>query len=305
MRAAAFGSGLPRAVGARQDRPSAQVEAVAFDLDGVVWRGFDPIPHVREVIGQIRAAGLRVCFLSNYANRERSHLCRRLADIGIPAEVPDVFTSSFLAARHLHATRAGEHQYVTIEDGDTLARELRSFGMSAQALSSYTPRAPESPCSVVVGYTEDFGYQDAAMLLRVSEHVDGLYATARDRWYAAQTGRLPASGWIVAAAEEILAQRAVTLGKPNALALRTVADALGVPVARILMVGDSAESDVGAARNAGAVSCLFREPGATGDRPSVSEPRADHVVTDLREVLRLLRPARDPACAPPLGRGRG
>ncbi|MET7989166.1 HAD family hydrolase [Streptomyces sp. NPDC005281] len=264
-----------------------RIDAVAFDLDGVVWRGFTAVPHAGEVIERIRTAGLRVCFLSNYANKKRSYLCERLADIGIPADPPDVFTSSFLAALHVGSLAVDEREYVTVEDGRTLAEEFRAFGMTAQPLPTYQRHSKSPPCAVVVGYTESFGYEDAARLLRISDHVDGLYATARDRWYAAREGPLPASGWIVAAVEEILSHRALTLGKPNALALRTVADSLSVPVGRILMVGDSAESDVGAARNAGAYSCLFQDPRAV--TPVLAgAPRADFEVSDLREITRFL-----------------
>ncbi|WP_159050218.1 HAD family hydrolase [Streptomyces sp. MMG1533] len=263
-----------------------RVDAVAFDLDGVVWRSFEPIPHIGEVIKRIRAAGLKVCFLSNYANRDRGFLCDRLADIGIPSEREDMFTSSFLAALHLRSTQSHRRHYVTVEDGSALAEEFRSFGMPVETLAS-APASEDSPCAVVVGYSESFGYQDVARLLRISGRVEGLYATARDRWYGARSGPLPASGWIVAAAEEVLARRAVTLGKPNALALQTVANFISVPVGRILMVGDSVESDVTAARNSGAISCLFRDQAA----PAMTLPagaRADCEVTDLREIVSLL-----------------
>lgn len=264
-----------------------RVDAVVFDLDGVVWRGFVAVPHAGEVIERIRAAGLRVCFLSNYANRKRSYLCERLADIGIPADLPDVFTSSFLAALHVGSLATDRREYVTVEDGRTLAEEFRAFGIAAEPLPTYRRHSESPPCAVVVGYTESFGYKDVAQLLAISDHVDGLYATARDRWYAASEGPLPASGWIVAAAEEILNHRALTLGKPNALALHTVADSLSVPVGRILMVGDSAESDVGAARNAGTYSCLFQDPRAAAPVPA-GAPRADFEVSDLRELTRFL-----------------
>ncbi|MFJ2398667.1 HAD family hydrolase [Streptomyces sp. NPDC087843] len=264
-----------------------RIDAVVFDLDGVVWRGFVAVPYAGEVIERIRAAGLRVCFLSNYANRKRSYLCERLADIGIPADLPDVFTSSFLAALHVGSLAVGQREYVTVEDGRTLAEEFRAFGMTAEPLPTYRRHSESPPCAVVVGYTESFGYQDVARLLNISGYVDGLYATARDRWYAASEGPLPASGWIVAAAEEILNHQALTLGKPNALALCTVADSLSVPVGRILMVGDSAESDVGAAKNAGAYSCLFQDRDAAAPA-SAGAPRADFEVSDLRELTRLL-----------------
>ncbi|MFF5897036.1 HAD-IIA family hydrolase [Streptomyces argenteolus] len=264
-----------------------RIDAVAFDLDGVVWRNFVPVPHISDVIKKLRKSGLKVCFLSNYANRDREFLCNRLADIDIKATREEMFTSSFLAALHIRSAQDRPHHCVTVEDGSALAEEFRSFGMPAYELRS-SDVLPETPCTVVIGYSESFGYADVTRLLHISGTVDGLYATARDRWYGALHGPLPASGWVVAAAEEVLARRAVTLGKPNALALRTVARSLDVPVGRILMVGDSVESDVTAARNSGAVSCLFRDAALPTPMLTADAPLPDCEVADLRELTLLL-----------------
>jgi HAD superfamily hydrolase (TIGR01450 family) len=264
------------------------IAVVAFDLDGVVWRDFVEIPYAREVIDHLREFGLTVCFVSNYSNRSREYLCERLADIGISACSTEMFTAATLATVHLRSTETGQRNYVTIEDGDALASEFESFGMSAVPLSNYDGDSGSDPCAVVVGYGRKFGYADVARLLRISDRVEGLFATGRDRWYGSSEGPVPASGWIVAATEEILDRRAITLGKPNPLALRTVARSLGIPVGRVLMVGDSVQADVAAASNAGAISCLFRDSAQRSSATINNGPVADYEITDLRELVHLL-----------------
>jgi glycerol 3-phosphatase-2 len=39
--------------------------AIVCDLDGVVWRGDDPIPGSAAAIGELREAGYRVGFVTN------------------------------------------------------------------------------------------------------------------------------------------------------------------------------------------------------------------------------------------------
>jgi ribonucleotide monophosphatase NagD (HAD superfamily) len=94
---------------------------------------------------------------------------------------------------------------------------------------------------------------------------------------------------VVAAIEEILDSKVITLGKPNEIALQTVADRLSVDVGAILMVGDSLRADIAAAANAGAVSCHFDDPGISSSYRALNDgPTPNHVVRDLGEVRTLL-----------------
>ena len=50
------------------DVPDVAAGVVGVDLDGVLWRGSEPIPGSAEGVARLRDAGLTVAFLTNNAN---------------------------------------------------------------------------------------------------------------------------------------------------------------------------------------------------------------------------------------------
>src|SRR5437660_1769630 len=80
--------------------PHAAVIALerARDLDGVVWRGDEPIAPAAAGIAALRAAGLCVAFVSNNSNSPVGDVVAKLARMGVPATEADVVTSATAAA---------------------------------------------------------------------------------------------------------------------------------------------------------------------------------------------------------------
>ena len=56
------------------DQPLAQAYDVALlDLDGVVYRGGQPVEHAAEALAAARAQGMRLAFVTNNASRTPAH----------------------------------------------------------------------------------------------------------------------------------------------------------------------------------------------------------------------------------------
>src|SRR5215470_1036940 len=77
---------------------TARAPVVALDLDGVLWRGDDPIAPAVEGVARLRAAGLRVAFLSNNSSMPVGDVVAKLARIGVRAAADEVLTSALAAA---------------------------------------------------------------------------------------------------------------------------------------------------------------------------------------------------------------
>ena len=197
----------------------------------------------------------------------------------------DVVTSGSLAVERiasLNEVKAG-HVVVAHGDYDVVLDQLRAKGVNAHALAEYF--GADDPVYVCMSYTTEFGYDLAARLLSLAPRAAGLFATERDRWFGSTDGRLPGAGWAVSAAECLLDMTATVFGKPSPLALGQIARNFGLPAEDVLMVGDSLESDIRAAVNAGAQSCLYdpnRESRDTGGT------LPDYVVGELADVVPLV-----------------
>ena len=64
-----------------------RVRLVIFDLDGVVYRGHEPIPGARELVAWLHAAGVAVRFATNNSMVTRAGYVERLGSMGIPTAV--------------------------------------------------------------------------------------------------------------------------------------------------------------------------------------------------------------------------
>ena len=63
------------------------------DLDGVVYRGADPVPGVAAVLADRAARGDDVVYVTNNSMWYRTEYVTRLADMGAPVD-PDRIVSS-------------------------------------------------------------------------------------------------------------------------------------------------------------------------------------------------------------------
>ena len=71
-------------------RDVTQPALICCDLDGVIWRGEDPIPGAAAGVAQLRDAGLRVVFLTNNSSGRVRDNVARLAAAGVDASADDV-----------------------------------------------------------------------------------------------------------------------------------------------------------------------------------------------------------------------
>jgi ribonucleotide monophosphatase NagD (HAD superfamily) len=55
-----------------------EFDGLIVDLDGVVWRGEDPIPGSAEALRKLRPRGVQVVFLTNDPTSARANYAERL-----------------------------------------------------------------------------------------------------------------------------------------------------------------------------------------------------------------------------------
>jgi len=204
---------------------------VCCDLDGVVWRGADPIPGAGQAIEQLRAAGLRVGFVSNNSSQPLGEVTAKLAAAGIPASAEDVVTSALAAAAPL-ASDLQPGAPVLACAGPGVVEALTAAGLRA------VDRPPAA--GVVVGMHRDFDFDE---LDRASAAVRGgahFVATNLDPTYPVPGGMIPGSGAIVAAVATAGGRVPEVAGKPERPMVDLVRKRLG-PTG--VVVGDRPSTD--------------------------------------------------------------
>jgi HAD superfamily hydrolase (TIGR01457 family) len=220
-------------------------DAFLFDLDGVLYRGNEPVGAAPEAVGRLRSMGRRIAFVTNNSTRTPDAVVRRLREVGIEAEVAEVETSA-LATADLLAARGTRNAFVVGEQG--VVDALLARGVSV------LEGEPDGAEVVVVGLDRDVTYAKLRTASLLVERGAILVATNADASMPAPDGNWPGAGALLAAIEATTGIRAEVVGKPNAPLLQAALGRAGG--GRPLLIGDRLDTDIAGAVRLGWDSLL-------------------------------------------------
>ena len=236
------------------------------DLDGVVYRGADPVPGVAAVLADRARRGDDVVYVTNNSMWYRAEYVARLADMGAPVDPDRIVSSPRATALYLREHLPDVRRVLALGAGG-LERELRDAGfevVTAAHAATLVGRdgveawdAANAPDAVVVGLDPQLTYLRlavAADCIRAGAH---FIATNRDPIYPTERGLRPGAGSIVAAVEATTGVTPVSIGKPEPYLLEEAAHAVGRDPSEAVMIGDGLATDIAAARAVGARTVLM------------------------------------------------
>ena len=236
------------------------------DLDGVVYRGADPVPGVAAVLADRARRGDDVVYVTNNSMWYRTEYVARLADMGAPVDPDRIVSSPRATALYLREHLPDVRRVLALGAGG-LERELRDAGfevVTAAHAATLVGRdgveawdAANAPDAVVVGLDPQLTYLRlavAADCIRAGAH---FIATNRDPIYPTERGLRPGAGSIVAAVEATTGVTPVSIGKPEPYLLEEAAHAVGREPSEAVMIGDGLATDIAAARAVGARTVLM------------------------------------------------
>ena len=251
---------------------------VLCDLDGVIYRGRQPLPGVPDALRRLHAADIEIWYITNNSTRSPEDGAEKISRVtGVGVDPAQVLTSSLSAAAML---RPGDGPVLVVgEDGvfDAVARA----GLETTA-------DPLAARSVLVGLARDFTYDllaDATAAVRGGAR---FIATNTDSTFPTEDGVVPGAGAMVAAIATAAQTDPVVAGKPHR-PMRDLIRSRGVGAAWI--IGDRVDTDVALARDEPDWRSILVLTGITGSEGS-GEAGADHVVADFPAAVDLVLSAR-------------
>jgi 4-nitrophenyl phosphatase len=256
------------------------------DLDGVVYRGTQPVPGVAAVLAARAAAGDVIVYVTNNSMWYRADYVTRLSGMGAPVTPDRVVSSARATALYLRDLQPPVRRVLAV-GAPGLIHELTDVGLevvlSGDAAERWTANGRDAAAAVgevdavVVGLDLEFTYARMACAADAIRAGARFVATNRDPVYPLEKGVMPGAGSVVAAIETASGVKPVSIGKPGPLLLQVAAHAVGADVADAVMIGDSLVTDVAAAAAVGARSVLMLtgvskreqvEAMAASDRPT-------------------------------------
>jgi HAD superfamily hydrolase (TIGR01457 family) len=225
---------------------SERYDAFLFDLDGVLYRGADPIPGAPEAVAALREAGRGIAFVTNNSARTPAAVAERLVAAGVAASPEEVVTSAGATAELL-AGRGCRSAFVIGEEGIRTA--LAGAGVELR------DGEPDGVDVVVVGWDRGADYAKLRTAAVLVERGAAFVGTNGDASWPAPDGTLwPGAGALLAAVATTTGTEPEIVGKPNAPLFHAALARAGG--GRPLVIGDRLDTDVAGAAALGWDSLL-------------------------------------------------
>ncbi|MFT5564443.1 MAG: 4-nitrophenyl phosphatase [Myxococcota bacterium] len=270
--------------------------ALVLDLDGVVFRGDDPIRGASTFLKRSRKQRPPMCFVTNSSARTPKEWAELCARHKLNVDADDILTSATATAELLRQS-ATQTAFVLGEFG--LREALRTAGIGVVA------DAGEAE-AVVVGWDRSLTYEKLRDAAAAIDRGARFVATNPDRMVPVNGGRVPGTGATVAFLRTATGVAPEIVGKPLTGMFELARARLGVD-GPVLVVGDQVTTDVAAARAMGWDAALVRSgldswpqlvdatvtptwviadlSGLDGPEPPVVRHAREQDITAIRELL--------------------
>ncbi|KFJ00941.1 HAD-IIA family hydrolase [Bifidobacterium stellenboschense] len=276
--------------------PIAEAYKLALlDLDGVVYRGKNPVEHAAASIRAAEAAGMTIEYTTNNSSRFQHVVADQLKGFDLDVEPWQVITSSVVAARMVaKAVPAGST--VLVVGAEHLREEVTRAGLVV------TDDPTVKPAAVIQGWFPEMTWQMMANAAFAVEAGATYFVTNRDLTIPRELGIAPGCGSMIRAVIAATGVEPVaSAGKPEsymydeARELNASGGQSLVPKDESIAIGDRLDTDIEAG-NRGGYDSLAVLTGVTNPHELMLAPahlRPTYVAPDLRALGETMPEPRD------------
>jgi 4-nitrophenyl phosphatase len=255
----------------------ADITHLIVDMDGVLYRGDQPMPCLREFIAFLRERPIPFILATNNSTRTPQEYTDKLARMGVQVFPDEILVSGQATARFL----AREYPRGT---------RVHVFGMSAlkQAMADEGFILADEDVQLVVA-SMDRGItfeklKRATLLIRCGAR---FIATNLDPTNPSEEGLVLGTGAMIVALEAASGVKATALGKPEPIMYQLAMDQMGASPETTAALGDRADTDILGGKRAGLITlCVLS---GSSDRAEAEAFEADMIFDDIAHLLETWR----------------
>jgi HAD superfamily hydrolase (TIGR01458 family) len=259
--------------GAGLGRSAARTRGVLLDIDGVLVVSGEPIAGAVETLAWLREREVPFHLVTNSSSQSRRGIAATLSAAGMPIGAEDVMTAVGATAAFLRSHYQGAK--VCLLSDRASAEDLEGVEVD-----------DEGEVVVVGGASDLFSYERVNGAFKLIMGGAPLVAMHRSLYWKTSEGFELDGGAYTRALEEAAGVEAQVCGKPAKRFFTAAAEAVGLPLESLVMIGDDVVGDVMAAQNAGAAGVLVRTGKFTARDLQRGSP--DHVIDSIGELRALL-----------------
>lgn len=251
------------------------IKALVLDMDGVLWRGDQPIGNLPAIFQRIEELGLQVMMATNNSTLTPENFASKLAKLGVRVDPSQIVTSSEAAA-YLLKKRFPEGGPVFVVGESGLQQCLAKQGFYPDE---------ENVLAVVAGIDRQITYRKLAIATRLIRSGALFIGTNPDKTFPMPDGLIPGAGAILAAIQTASGVEPIIAGKPQPTILNQIMERLQVEAKQMLIVGDRLDTDIQWGQNAGCRTALVLSGIAKKEEAQIWSPPPDLIAANLTELL--------------------
>ncbi len=250
------------------------VRSLMIDMDGVLWRGDEPIAGLKRFFAFLAEQSISYVLATNNASKLPEQYTAKLAGFGVEVEQQRILTSAHAAAAYLtDIAPPGTRVYMIGEEGLEGPLEERGF-VIAEDGASY----------VVVGWDRHLSWTKLATAALLINAGAGFVGTNPDTSFPTERGSVPGNGAQLAALEAATGVAPTIIGKPGARMFEQALRRLGSTVEETAVLGDRLDTDIEGGKRAGLATILVLS-GISGESDLAdSSTCPDLVCADIAEL---------------------
>ncbi len=249
------------------------IRHLIIDMDGVLYRGDQPMPLLREFFDFLRERSIPFILATNNSTRMPQEYVDKLARMGVTVSSGEILHSGQATARYLSSAYPR-------------GTRIHVFGMAAlkQALiDEGFVLADENVQLVVASMDREVSFEKlkrATILIRRGAR---FIATNLDPTYPCEEGLIPGTGTMIVALETASETKAQAIGKPEPTMYQLAMEQMGARPEMTAAIGDRVDTDILGGKRAGLVTiCVLS---GSSDRAEAEAIGTDMIFNDIAHLL--------------------
>ncbi|MBN1314663.1 MAG: HAD family hydrolase [Anaerolineales bacterium] len=250
------------------------LDGFILDMDGVIWRGSNPLPGIANFFSTLRRLGIPFVFATNNSTLTAEQYVKKISNMGIEVRPEQILSSSIVTADYVQSLAGpNANVYVIGEDGINDAIKSRGFNIT-----------DEGAKFVVVGLDRQVTYAKIATAADLIYRGAKFIATNPDPTLPSPDRLLPGIGAILSAITTTVGVNPLVIGKPEPYIFTYALSRLGTRPEKTAMVGDRLETDILGGQRAGLKTILVLSGVSDAGMVANSSYQPDWVFDDIAQL---------------------
>ena len=204
---------------------------IIFDLDGIFYRGDDPIDGGKELIYFCKNNNIDYCFLTNNSSYPLITYKEKLLTCGVEAELEQIITTTMLLQDYL--SKQSSHKI-----------HVTGSSYLKKTLYKHFIKIPNNPNTLVLGMDENLTLLEISQTINLIGKNTKIVAANPDKLIPKRYGYDLECGIIIDIVKKVTGKEVFIVGKPYNYAYNYIFKKFNIKAENTIMVGDTYSTDI-------------------------------------------------------------